>query len=468
MLRKKFIVVLVLAFCLALTAGGLAWAAGFSDVQGHWAEDEINEWDSLEMTNGYPDGTFKPNKQVTRAEFVALVNRAFCIDETDSDPGFTDVRPGQWYYDDVAAAKTAGYIEGYPDNKFKPNNGISRQEVAAILTRLLDLEETTDGLDSLTDDNKIADWARGYVGTNVDSGVFIGMPDGTFQPARGITRAETLVVLDRALGDKTPGDCDGNGSTDDSTDIISDDKSGIEGTVTLNGKPVEDATVKVYKANVNKVLETEYTNEDGKFAFKLTPGKYDITASSDNKKDSKNNIEVEESEYTNLELKLRRTSSGGGGGGGSSHSTTPKLTAATITINPQGDNNANITIPITLTSDGLKGTIDLSGYKDLDCVISSSVTCNEAADLKATSVIGDYGDMLSLVQSKPKTQTLAADTVVELDLLKYLDELEPQDDGISMLYLRVLLGNQATINGTLTHNGDTENVSLTVILDKAV
>lgn len=450
---------LVLSFCLALTAGGVAWAAGFSDVQGHWAEDEITEWASLELANGYPDGTFKPNKQVTRAEFVALVNRAFCIDKTGSDPGFTDVRPDQWYYDDVAAAKADGYIEGYPDNKFKPNNGISRQEVAAILTRLLDFEETTDGLDVLTDEGKIAKWARGYIGANVDSGVFIGMPDGTFQPTRGITRAETLVVLDRALGDKTPGDCDGNDGTD-----INNDKNGIEGTVTLDGKPVENAIVKVYKANSNIVLATEYTDKDGKFVFKLAPGKYYITASFDNKKISENDIEVKESEYNNLELKLTRTGSGGGGGS----SKTPKLTAATIIINPQGDDNDNITIPVTLNSDGLKGTIDLSEYGDYDYVIGGTVTCSEAAELKVTGVNGVYGDMLNLVQSKPQTQTLAADTAVEFDLLKYLDELEPQNDGISMLYLRALLGKQATINGTLTHNGKTVNVSLTVVLDKAV
>ncbi|KAF1086068.1 Endo-1,4-beta-xylanase A precursor [Sporotomaculum syntrophicum] len=469
MLKKRFMVVLVVAFCLALTAGGGAWAASFSDVQGHWAEDIIDEWSSLGMINGYPDGTFKPNRQVTRAEFVTLINRAFCIEESNTDPGFTDVRSSNWYYEDVAVAKAAGYIEGYPDNLFKPNNGISRQEVAAILARLLNLDETTDELDKLTDKDSIADWARGYVGANVDNGVFIGMPNGAFQPARGITRAETLAVLDRALDDRVPGDCDGDGSSDgrseSSDEIINDDdNSGIEGTVIYNGEPVENATVKVYKANSNNVLETEYTNEDGEFEFKLAPGKYDITASSSNRKTSKNDIEVEESKYTNVELKLTRTSSGGGG----SYSTTPKLTAATITINPQGDNNDNITIPVTLNSDGLKGTIDLSEYGDYDYVIGGTVTCSEVAELKVTGINGDYGDMLNLVQSKLQIQTLAAGKEEKLDLLKYLDELDPQDDGISMWYLRTLLGKQATIKGTLAGNSRTVDVNLTVILDKAV
>jgi len=178
---------------------GYAFASSFTDVQGHWAQEQINKWSVNGLASGYSDGTFKPNNQVTRAEFVALVNRAFNIKSENATTDFTDVKPGSWYYENVAAAKTAGYIGGYTDGTFKPGQTISRQEAASILVRLLKLETTTEGVAQFEDSGQIPEWSRGNIGAVSQSGLMRGMPDNTFQPLKGITRAEAVVSLDRAL-----------------------------------------------------------------------------------------------------------------------------------------------------------------------------------------------------------------------------------------------------------------------------
>lgn len=261
---KKAYLALVLTACLMLALTGYAFAAGFSDVQGHWAETQIKQWAEKGLAGGYPDGTFKPDKEVTRAEFVALTNRAFEIEKTGVVEGFSDVKPGQWYYESIAAAKSAGYIGGYSDGTFRPEQTITRQEVASILVRLLGLEQTTEGLAAFTDAGQIPEWSRTSVGAVAKTGLMGGYPDNTFKATRSITRAEAVVTLDRALGYKPVP----TGGT-------------IEGTVTLDGKAVAEATVRVFAAGSYEVLKETTTDSNGKYEVELEPGVYDITAATE-------------------------------------------------------------------------------------------------------------------------------------------------------------------------------------------
>ena len=100
-----------------------------ADIEGHWAEKQIIYWMRKGITNGYSDRTFKPDNYITRAEFLTLVNRAFGYTQTASVK-FTDVSPKDWYYTEIAKAIAGEYVGGYPDNTIKPNEAISRQEVA--------------------------------------------------------------------------------------------------------------------------------------------------------------------------------------------------------------------------------------------------------------------------------------------------------------------------------------------------
>lgn len=196
--QKKLLIALILAICLVLTIGGNAFAASFSDVQNHWAQAQIEKWADQGLIGGYQDGTFKPNKQVSRAEFVAMTNRAFDIKGTGAEVGFADVKATDWFYAEVSKAY---YMAGYQDNTFKPNQSISRQEAAAILSRLLGLETvSSDALGKFKDAAQIPQWSKGAVAAVVSNGLMGGYPDQTFKPTNPITRAEAVVTLDRAKG----------------------------------------------------------------------------------------------------------------------------------------------------------------------------------------------------------------------------------------------------------------------------
>ena len=193
--QRKIIIALLLSLLMAITATASAQPA---DISGHWAEAQIQSWLDEGLASGYPDGTFKPNREVSRAEFVAMVNRAFGIESEGALSGFADVKEGQWFYADVMAAKAKGYFGGYPDGTFKPQNSISRQEAASSLARLLNLDQTTQVLEQFEDSAQIPQWSRGSVGALVENGLMGGYPDNTFKPTRSITRAEAVATLDRA------------------------------------------------------------------------------------------------------------------------------------------------------------------------------------------------------------------------------------------------------------------------------
>lgn len=198
-MRKKYLMVIVLALVLSVSAAGFASAAGFSDVpDNYWAKAQIDKWVDQGLTGGYQDGTYKPGQQISRAEFVALVNRSFSIQGSGNAAGFTDVNATAWFYSEV---DKANYMAGYQDGTFGPNKSITRQEAAAIIARLMSLSvPEQDVLGSFNDSDKIAPWAKAAVGAVVQNKLMSGYTDGTYKPASPITRAEAVVTLDRAVG----------------------------------------------------------------------------------------------------------------------------------------------------------------------------------------------------------------------------------------------------------------------------
>lgn len=189
-----FLVVLLLAVSqLAISAD----AAAFSDTKGHWAETAIEQAAASGYIKGYPDGTFRPNQGVTRAEFIAILNGAFNVPKSASTAlSFKDVSTGDWFAEAVRAAVAAGYVSGYPDGTFRPNQSVNRQEAAAFLARLLNLKGSATL--KFGDIAQIDEWARPAVAALVEKGVLSGYPDGTFRPKRTITRAEAAVMVNSA------------------------------------------------------------------------------------------------------------------------------------------------------------------------------------------------------------------------------------------------------------------------------
>ncbi|BBH24227.1 hypothetical protein Back11_55720 [Paenibacillus baekrokdamisoli] len=170
-----------------------------SDIRGNWAERTLLEWLDRGWISGYLNGKFEPNRIVTRGEGFALINRSFGFTEK-AELQFSDLSATDWEYDEVAKAVKAGYIKGYGNNSIGSKNHVNRQEAALMIARLLHMDETlADSSISFTDHAKIASWSKSAIQSLVAKGIVKGYLDGSFKPEASITRAEMVVMLDRAL-----------------------------------------------------------------------------------------------------------------------------------------------------------------------------------------------------------------------------------------------------------------------------
>jgi hypothetical protein len=134
-LSKVFALMLILTIIFTTAASAEEMITPkFSDLdETHWAYDGINKLVGEGIIIGYPDGTFKPEGNITRAELVKIVNMVFEFTEKQEDTNFTDVNAEDWFYENVLIAQYAGYIVGYPDGTFKPKGLITREEFCKIL-----------------------------------------------------------------------------------------------------------------------------------------------------------------------------------------------------------------------------------------------------------------------------------------------------------------------------------------------
>lgn len=193
-----------------------------SDIAGHWAESVITQWQSKGLIQGYEDGTFKPGNTITRAEFVTLMNNAKGF-WSEGSINFSDVKNGSWFYSAVARAVAAGYVKGYSDGSFKPNNTITRAEAAVMIANAARLSANEAGAYRFTDVGSIPAWARGSVGAVVAAGYMTGYPDGSFDANASISRAEAVSSLNRMLGGTAYQPTQPTTPTTDTTKTTSDD-----------------------------------------------------------------------------------------------------------------------------------------------------------------------------------------------------------------------------------------------------
>lgn len=168
----------------------------FNDIAGHFAEYDIVNFVNKGYTQGYSDGTFRPNKAITRAEFIKFTNKVFGYTAQVSSESFTDVKPSDWFYYEVKAALKAGYIS--KNSKFRPNDPITREEVASIITSIKNKKDwNLDKLNKYIDRNQVASWAKPSVEGAIEQG-YMGKGSNKFRPKSNITRAEAVVTLSRA------------------------------------------------------------------------------------------------------------------------------------------------------------------------------------------------------------------------------------------------------------------------------
>ncbi len=200
MKRKKiFCHVLACFVALALLAPATfvpvhVYAASLSDVSGHWAEPYINSAINKDIATGYSDGTFQPDKPVTRAEFASMMNKALGNTGTVSMT-FTDVSSSAWYYSDVSRAVAAAYVSGYDNNSFKPNDPITREEAAVMISRIVPCGGIAGNLSSFGDYGSISDWALPGMQKSNGKGYVGAYDDGNLHPKDKLTRAQTVKII---------------------------------------------------------------------------------------------------------------------------------------------------------------------------------------------------------------------------------------------------------------------------------
>lgn len=146
--------------------------------------------------SGYPDGTFEPERLVTRAEVATVLVRLVAPAPLAVPAArFTDLSPDHWAAEAITIASSRGLMVGNGRGEFRPNDQVSRAELAVIVSRLRELAPASDSFPDLADH-----WAAPFVASAKAAGLLSGYADGTFQPDRATTRAEFVTTINRTLG----------------------------------------------------------------------------------------------------------------------------------------------------------------------------------------------------------------------------------------------------------------------------
>lgn len=200
----KTIPFLLLFGVLLLFPQNLLAAGGFSDLSTsdpcYAAVAKLTAEGSIK---GYPDGTVRPDRPITRAELITVINRVFHYNAKGSNARFQDVAAGQWFYEEVLKANAVGYINGYPDQSFRPENNVTKEETCAFITRLVAIP--TRHLDVLMPINDgISAWADNDVRKIVWNGILPLDAGGNFYAKTNATRGEVCMAL-AGFASYTPG-----------------------------------------------------------------------------------------------------------------------------------------------------------------------------------------------------------------------------------------------------------------------
>ena len=189
----------VMAACLLPAAAVPASAAS-------WMDPYLEKLVSWGIMRGDSSGNLHPNRDITRAEFVVLVNRAFGYDKTGAVP-FKDVNPSDWYYDDICIGYNTGYFKGTTDTTASPRKPVTREQATVLLGRSLMLDDDPGASMDFTDSNSLGTWSRGIIRSAVAEKIVSGYADGSFRPKQNITRGQMAVLLVKAIGTpiSTPG-----------------------------------------------------------------------------------------------------------------------------------------------------------------------------------------------------------------------------------------------------------------------
>lgn len=177
---------------------------GFNDIKGHWGESQVNAFINKGYINGYPDGTFRPDNSITRAEFVRIFNTVFGLTNA-SGKVFNDT-VNHWAKTAIDIAVTNGVCNGMSATEFAPDQPITREQASKMIANYKRITDTHHNrVKGYKDGVNTSNWAINEVEAILEAGYMNGYSeDNTFRPQNNITRAEAVSTLTRVEGNPNP------------------------------------------------------------------------------------------------------------------------------------------------------------------------------------------------------------------------------------------------------------------------
>ncbi|WP_165452648.1 S-layer homology domain-containing protein [Paenibacillus thalictri] len=179
----------------------------FADAAQHWSKDAVNDMGSRMVVQGTGNGLFEPDRDITRAEFAAIIVKSLGLSvQAKGMQPFRDVASDKWYNGAVQTAYAYRLITGYEDGTFRPTDNITRQEAVAIIAKAMRITGLTSKLPAnsqvlaaFLDQSDIAEWAHESFEAGVQAGIVLGRSAGRIEPQAYITRAEVAAMVQRLL-----------------------------------------------------------------------------------------------------------------------------------------------------------------------------------------------------------------------------------------------------------------------------
>ena len=196
-MNKKFLSILALMSFLAFSFPGQGLAAGdFSDINDHWASEFISTLSAAGYISGYPDGTFRPDKTASQAEFITILISCMGITPSDTQSAYFNDTKNHWARGSINEAVSQGIlVPSEYSNVLQPDSGLKRSQAAAMMVRALD-RQPDDSATSFTDKDDVEkSMYRGYIKTAYDLNLLTGYPGGEFKPFEYVTRAQMCKLI---------------------------------------------------------------------------------------------------------------------------------------------------------------------------------------------------------------------------------------------------------------------------------
>lgn len=179
------------------------------DTKGHWAESYVGQLTQRSIIGGFPDGSFKPDDSITRAQFAAIAVKALNVPPASGPATFKDVAGNYWANKAIAAVSQAGLVTGFPDGTFKPEDKITRAQALVILAKALPSGMADSSiLNSYQDGSQVPTWAAPSVAKAAKARIIVSYPDpSAIRPNVNATRADVAALTYQTLinlGQKLP------------------------------------------------------------------------------------------------------------------------------------------------------------------------------------------------------------------------------------------------------------------------